>query len=149
MERQPNPERWDDETLIDYEIAASDAQDRPINDAAARMIASQWHNGQASAMYSFVSTGEITPEFVYELGDTLASIEEPERRQHLRALVDYVYDRDEITAVEGWSRLWLKQPDDQVDDWADHDLDNCPACGSHVAEPHANGCPLDEAMFDE
>ena len=35
---------------------------REISDKTARIIAAQWHGGQASDLYAFVSTGAIAPD---------------------------------------------------------------------------------------
>jgi hypothetical protein len=51
-----------DSELIAHECQAAWAEGREISDACARMIASQWHGGQASLGYSFASTGAIPAE---------------------------------------------------------------------------------------
>lgn len=57
MEQLNRSEHWSDEQLIDHEIASATSEERSIGDAGARVIASQWHGGASSALYSLTSTG--------------------------------------------------------------------------------------------
>jgi hypothetical protein len=40
-------------------ISDAKAEEREIDEATARLIASQWHNGQSSLLYAFASTGRL------------------------------------------------------------------------------------------
>ncbi|ETT24270.1 hypothetical protein RAJCM14343_4762 [Rhodococcus aetherivorans] len=140
MEYNPFPDKhehhWTDADLIDHELEAASEEERDISDAAARVIASQWHGGQASDLYSFVSTGEISDGIQIELAREIADAEEPDR-DHLAALSRYLMNREDTGAVEGWSDLWLQAPDTEREPG-----DNCAACGNHWSSPHSPECPL-------
>lgn len=77
-----------------------------ITDGAARRIASEYHNGQASDSYSFTSTGTITDPaaLVRDLHRGLAreQLTDPD----LVALVDYITRTGARGPVSGWSQLW-------------------------------------------
>lgn len=88
-----------------------------ISDAQARTIASQWHGGQASGLYSFTSTGVVdrvvVAEVVAELSAALeaaalddTNIELQDNARDLRALAKYVISVGRrTTPVPGWSKL--------------------------------------------
>ncbi|MGI5507460.1 hypothetical protein [Lentzea sp. CA-135723] len=77
-----------------------------ITDAAARRAAINYHNGQASPSYSFVSTGTISDpaELVRDLHRGLEhqQLSNPD----LVALVDYINRTGARGPVTGWSQLW-------------------------------------------
>ncbi len=81
----------------------------------ARVLASHWHGGQASALYSFSSSGFLDADAcIWELGqcgpiDDCADVE-------LAALLAF------FEAV--------KPEDTSEDPCTDHDLDVCPDCGN-------------------
>ncbi len=52
-----------DADLYDRELA-------PLTDGHVRRIASEWHDGQASALYALASTGTITDETTTEIRHT-------------------------------------------------------------------------------
>lgn len=75
-----------------------------ITDGQARRIASEWHGGQWSTLYSFTSTGAIDfqplkDEILFELRDT-------EDQDELKALMRYVRDKGPRERQEGWYTLW-------------------------------------------
>jgi hypothetical protein len=58
-ERPNQPEQSPEHQLVSRELIASEAEGRDINSIAARIIANWFHEGQASGMVSFVTTGAI------------------------------------------------------------------------------------------
>lgn len=47
------------------------ATGEPLDDTTARIIAGWHHGGQASALYSFVSTGNVTTKAIEEIAKTI------------------------------------------------------------------------------
>ena len=89
-------------------MAEADATDTPIPDAAARMIASQYHGGQATALYSLASCGAIDlrglhAEYVPLYADPNTQLEDLEKLDHLGL---YFMEHGDRGPVEGWSELW-------------------------------------------
>lgn len=88
---------------------------REISDACARVIASMYHEGQASRSYSFASTGYIgdsaygTSPLWREMFPNYTSM--PKEEAFLADMMGtYLLARlrrDEMGKVEGWSDLWL------------------------------------------
>lgn len=71
MEQPPNNEsRLTDDDLIYLAVSAAAERGEHINHAAARVIASQWHDGMSSDSYRFVSTGFIGERLDDELTAT-------------------------------------------------------------------------------
>lgn len=104
-----------DSQKVTAECEAAQAEGREISDACARVIASQWHSGQASAGYSFVSTGAFDhPDILWR---ELFSDEYRNMSQDDRLAADMLgtYLLDAYRAggnqprgpVAGWSGLWL------------------------------------------
>jgi len=58
-------------------------------DRIMRIVANSWHEGQGSAMYSFVSTGAIHTDIQFEIADCLAHAETDTQQLLLRALDSY------------------------------------------------------------
>lgn len=91
---------------------AAQAEGREIDDATARVIASLYHNGQASLGYSFASTGAI-PEDTSDLwrdlfGDVYnESWMGPKQRLMADMLGTYLINRADKGPVDGWSKIWL------------------------------------------
>lgn len=78
-----------------------------ISDGRARRIASEWHDGQRSPLYSFVSTGAITVhDAVKEIHHNLRLVVDRALRIELQELVAYVSENGDRSPVEGWSRIW-------------------------------------------
>lgn len=120
MEQQPNVggealnqqlAHLTDDQLIYYHITEALREDRPIDHATARAIASQLHGGQASPLYALASSGAIVDGLSAELDawreDNETGVEvEP----WLDALDEYLAARDDAGPVDGWSQLWPTPP---------------------------------------
>lgn len=79
-----------------------------IDDATARVIASWWHGGQWSPLYSLSSCGAIDDRTVGEIKSDLASrIMDRSESLPLRALLAYVEKHGTRGRVAGWSDLWV------------------------------------------
>lgn len=80
--------REDAQLSIDYPGA-------PVDEARARKIASDYHNGQWSAMYAFASSGVIKDyeQLIADVVDANASGEEEGDNEELRFLYDYVTEQ--------------------------------------------------------
>jgi hypothetical protein len=95
-----------DERVIAAGIWEARAEDREVADDIARKIAAQLHGGQATALYSFASTGAIQD---YErLRDELVADYErqPEQvREWIDCLGTYALHTGERGPVEGWAGL--------------------------------------------
>jgi hypothetical protein len=103
MERPGN-----DEQAIAAGIWEARAEDAEIADDIARMIAARYHGGQASAFYSFVSTGAIDPERLQAefVGTYNGSAMMPRDREWLDFLGTYWLQAGERGPVDGWLELW-------------------------------------------
>jgi hypothetical protein len=78
-----------------------------ISDAQARSIASAYHGGQFSALYSLSSTGAIDVERVTsEVSTAVQELEPGPDRRPLLALDKYVRTHGTRGPVPGWSKLW-------------------------------------------
>lgn len=115
------PERQNhltDDHLIHYHITEALRENRPIDHATARCIASQLHGGQASALYALTSSGAIADDLRREL-DSWRRDETPvEVEPWLDALDEYLGSRDDEGPIDGWHNLWPVQPergDDEPD----------------------------------
>jgi hypothetical protein len=81
---------------------------RPITETEAREIASQWHSGQWSALYSFSSSGKVSTDAITETKDTLKDARETEKSteeyfrdiQELKSLLAYLLQFKEQTKVD-------------------------------------------------
>lgn len=80
-----------DTDRINYAIREADESGQLIGEGTARLIASQWHGGQWSALYAFASTGTILEDLIHEIEDDLES----DNEGHLSALAEYVRAREE------------------------------------------------------
>ena len=89
-----------DEYRIAQGIRAAIVSGGIIDDVTARLIASQWHGGQATALCSFATTGAITEDLL----DEIESETETESEE-LAALHEYVEYHSIRGPVAGWSRL--------------------------------------------
>jgi hypothetical protein len=108
---RPSPEaeqrRATDDELIAAGIAAAREQGITglISDTVARIIASQFHDGQASEMYSFASTGRIDREALAQEIFTFIFVgpdSEPENDK-IEAFALYILETGDRDAVEGWN----------------------------------------------
>jgi hypothetical protein len=98
----------------DFETAVRNAitamgQGVEIDDATARVIVSLYHAGQASASYSFASTGNISdPTDVYREcfpGDYNSLTWDEQAVANM--LGTYLVNRADRGPVAGWSKLWV------------------------------------------
>jgi hypothetical protein len=60
-------DRHTDDQLIHFHITEALREDRPIDDATARTVASQLHGGQASPLYALASSGALVDGLTAEL----------------------------------------------------------------------------------
>jgi hypothetical protein len=82
-----------------------------ISDGQARRIASEWHGGMSSALYSLASSGAVDLDRARdEISRELLSLEVGEVRRELLALDKYVRTVGVRTAITGWFRLWDDSP---------------------------------------
>lgn len=82
-----------------------------INDGQARRVASEWHGGMSSALYSLGSSGAIDLDRVRdEISRELWQLDVGEVRRELLALDKYVRTAGARPAQAGWSRLWDDSP---------------------------------------
>lgn len=82
-------------------------QNHVITNLEARVIASQWHGGQMSALYSFASCGAIRDDLSDECRYTFHTSysDASDSPRELLALRDYVNFYGLRGPVEGWSQL--------------------------------------------
>lgn len=79
-----------------------------IDDATARVIASMYHEGQASVTYSFTSTGAVTdPTDVYWEAFPDYNALSAEEKLLADMFGTYLMVCGARPPVAGWSRLWL------------------------------------------
>lgn len=97
------------------ECYKAQGEGREITDACARVIASMYHNGQASRGYSFASTGYIgdsaygSSPLWRELFPNYKDLPKDEAllADMLGTYLLARLCRGEMGKVEGWSQLWL------------------------------------------
>lgn len=86
-----------------------------IDDGTARRIASEWHGGQTSGLYSFTSTGMIDDRVQDEVATEISllsdnpdctTVEQHTFLSDLHALAAYLEEVGHRTPVEGWHRVW-------------------------------------------
>lgn len=119
-----------------------------VSDACARVIASWYHNGQASLGYSFVSTGAIPEEpsdVWHDLTDNGKSYESADRddREALNMLGTYLTNAGPRGPVDGWSNLWVPErvPESGVTD--------CACCGDHIMVADCRALNFCDACTEE
>lgn len=82
-----------------------------ISDGQARRIASDWHSGMSSALYSLVSSGAINLDRVRdEISRSLCQLDVGEVRRELLALDKYVRTAGERPAQRRWPHFWDNSP---------------------------------------
>ena len=91
------------DTTIISEAVTDWQQGHPITDLQARVIASAWHGGQASALYSLASCGAIRGDLESEIVSVI--VETGDETEELAALGAYVGRAGERGPVDGWSDL--------------------------------------------
>lgn len=130
---EPREKQSPEQRLVADEIRRSLEQIRDINDTAARILASWYHGGQTSPLYSFQSSGAIDADgLIVEMLQIIHDDElDPSVRVHMDALGSYFVhapDRDERGnrgAVAGWhesTKDWGDRPaadDGEVQDGGD------------------------------
>ena len=101
-----------DQEVIDRGIRHAVAVGKVIDDRTARVIASAWHGGQWSALYSLASSGAVDADAALsELRQDHASAQDDDdmtaddKRRELGALMDYVSHVGDRGPVQGWSGL--------------------------------------------
>lgn len=95
-----------DQRIIDEAVALHE-MGKPVDDLQAKVIASAWHSGQSSALYSFSSTGAISEDLEWEITrqlDSGAPFEQGERPE-LDALRAYVVAQGWREPQPNWSDL--------------------------------------------
>lgn len=102
------PEQSRDDTYIAEACRLAEEAQGIISDTAARMIASQFHGGQASAMYSLASTGAINMGGLKpELTQTyVENTDFPDEASKLEYLAIYLLHHGDRGPVDGWHTLW-------------------------------------------
>lgn len=91
--------------LINTELDAAEREQRTISDLAARVIATQFHSGQSSALYAFSSTGIIEDYLGDEIHESIQDSDEEEERRALEAFNTYCAGRSDKSRQAGWSHL--------------------------------------------
>lgn len=82
-----------------------------ISDGQARRIASDWHGGMSSALYSLASSGAIDLDRVRdEISRELWQLDVGEVRRELLALDKYARTTGARPPQAGWSHLWDDSP---------------------------------------
>jgi hypothetical protein len=105
------PGRLTDEQLIRYHITEALREDRPIDHATVRAIASQLHGGQASPLYALASSGALVDGLRAELDTWRYETDTgPEVEPWLDAMDEYLQERGDPGPVEGWADLWPIPP---------------------------------------
>jgi antirestriction protein len=110
------PDRLTDEQLIHYGITEALREQRAIDHATARVIASQLHGGQASPLYALASSGALVEGLQDELDGWRREDTPVELEPWLDAMEEYLDSRDDPNLVEGWSELWPSQPPGREED---------------------------------
>ena len=107
-----------DDQLIASHIRYAQARQQEISDACARMIASQYHDGQASDSYAFTSTGAISdPDTVWRdlfylrTGDAMYFHMNTQEQAKADMLGTYLIHAGPRGPVDGWASLWLRAGD--------------------------------------
>lgn len=111
-------ERPTDAELIDQEIQRVSSEYGPISHQGARVIASQLHDGQRTAMYALASSGAVNKN---QLGNEINHVFQaegttPQMKKWLGALYEYVEAVGDREPVPGWSGIWLNNQEQQEDE---------------------------------
>lgn len=101
-----------DESLIQANITAAQAEERPIDHATARCIAAQLHSGQDSALYSLASTGNIDLNRLHR--ELQGERDDPDLPPAVTPWIDnlltYAQAREDHGPITGWHELWPSEP---------------------------------------
>lgn len=91
--------------IIGTELDAAEREQRTISDLAARVIATQFHGGQSSALYALSSTGAITDGWDSEIRAATTDSDEYQEHRALNALAAYCEHRRDKGSQPNWSAL--------------------------------------------
>lgn len=105
-----------DDQLIHYHLTEALREDRAIDHATARCIASQLHGGQASALYALASSGAVVDGLDAELDSCRRDDTPVEIEPWLDALDEYLGSREDPSPIEDWHQLWPAQPERHDDE---------------------------------
>ena len=130
--RREGGEHLTDEQLIYHGITEALREDRAIDHATARAIASQLHGGQASPLYALASSGAVVDGLRTEL-DTWRPEVPVELEPWLDALDEYIEQREDAGPIDGWHELWPTVPDREEDEPARPDEEGPPSGTSACA----------------
>lgn len=141
-ERQPNVDQEHEPTTdverIALGIAAAEQDERHINTAVAREIASQLHGGQSPALLAFASTGEIDKDRLgMELSGNFLAAGDDDEGERVKAWIvafgQYLEDYNDRGPIQDWNER-------QSFDATYNILDRCTSCGAHISDPHNPTC---------
>lgn len=108
-----------------------------VDTTDARILASEWHSGQSSALYAFSSSGHIDTSTETELERVERDLRE---RPHLWPDMDIPAElervADALTAVRA---VLAENPDTSEDRAQEHGYDVCPDCGDAGVKMTADG----------
>lgn len=100
-----NRNKTDDE-LIEDGIARASVWGEELDDLTARIIASQWHSGQHSLLYSFASTGAIQEGILAEVNTCIQHLStSPTHKMELEYLFRYFMYWGGRDPQENWHEL--------------------------------------------
>jgi hypothetical protein len=111
----------------------------------ARMLASEWHSGQMSALYAFSSSGHVDSSTELELERVERELEhrynDPAYSARLSCDMDISAELERVrAALETVRAILAEMPDDTSEDLAsDHGYDTCPDCGDAGIKMTADG----------
>lgn len=93
--------------MIKSGIESARSEGREIDDRTARIIASAWHSGQSSPLYSLASTGAINADTSAEIADNMSNVDETKEDDlsELGMLSSYVEHHGIRGRQNGWSDL--------------------------------------------
>jgi hypothetical protein len=100
-----------DDAYLEWAMTNAEVSWKNIPDVAARMIASQFHGGQSSALYALASSGAIDlerlrDEYTIVYVDPQTPEDDKRKLDHLGM---YVLEHGGRGPVDGWSELWGRQ----------------------------------------
>lgn len=140
----PSPSRESEQRievqLIHHHIAKALREQRPIDHATARAIASQLQGGPETALYVLSLSGAIVEGIGAELDSWRDESTPVEMEPWLDALDEYLDYRDEPSPIAGWHVLWPAPPEQD---------DNEPDSPEHERPPYGSSALANEGSFGE
>lgn len=134
QQRQQAEEHLSDGDIIHYGITEALREERPVDHATVRAIASQLHGGQASPLYALASSGAVVDGLRDELDGWRREDTPVEVEPWLDALDEYLDSREEQPSpIEGWGDLWPSQLPSREDDEPDTGEEERPPYGGSSA----------------